>query len=85
MCPSPKNHFEQLFLFVQQTNTLRYAGRKAVKVVENVEWVIGTELLCACQAIEFHRPLKTTPALEAVYEVVRSVAALVYFFYFNVM
>jgi len=52
-----------------------YAGRKAVKVVENVEWVIGTELLCACQAIEFHRPLKTTPALEAVYEVVRSVAA----------
>ena len=48
-----------------------------MKVVENVEWVIGTELLCACQAIEFHRPLKTTPALEAVYEVVRSVAALV--------
>lgn len=50
-----------------------YAARKAIKVVENVEYVIAIELLCACQAMEFHRPLTSTDALEAVYDVVRQV------------
>ena len=36
--------------------------------------VIAVELLAACQAIEFLRPLKTTVPLEEVYKVVRSVA-----------
>ncbi|KAI9183633.1 hypothetical protein H9P43_004551 [Blastocladiella emersonii ATCC 22665] len=49
-----------------------FAARKCVKVVENVEKVLAIELLAACQAIEFHRPKKTTPALEAVYALVRS-------------
>ncbi len=48
-----------------------FAARKALEVVENVETVIAIELLAACQALEFHRPLKTTKALEAVYELVR--------------
>ena len=48
-----------------------FAARKALQVVENVENVIAIELLCACQAIEFFRPLKTTPALEAVHALVR--------------
>jgi histidine ammonia-lyase len=26
--------------------------------------VIATELVCACQGLEFHRPLRTTPPLE---------------------
>lgn len=43
------------------------------EVVENVEKVIAIELLAACQAIEFLRPLKTTVPLEEVYNVVRSV------------
>lgn len=43
------------------------------EVVENVERVIAIELLAACQAIEFLRPLKTTVPLEEVYNVVRSV------------
>lgn len=50
-----------------------FAARKAVAVVENVEKVIAIELLAACQAIEFLRPLKTTEPLEEVYNLVRSV------------
>ncbi|GIX77222.1 histidine ammonia-lyase [Caerostris darwini] len=50
-----------------------FAARKALTVVENVERVIAIELLAACQAIEFLRPLKTTQPLEAVYAIVRSV------------
>lgn len=50
-----------------------FSARKSLMVVENVERVIAIELLAACQAIEFIRPLKTTQPLEAVYSVVRSV------------
>ncbi|XP_065350144.1 histidine ammonia-lyase-like [Cloeon dipterum] len=50
-----------------------FAARKSLSVVENVEQVIAIELLAACQAIEFLRPLKTTVPLEEVYKVVRSV------------
>ena len=42
------------------------------KVVSNVERVIAIELLAACQAIEFLRPLKTTVPLEEVYKTVRA-------------
>lgn len=49
-----------------------FAARKALTVVEHVEHVLGIELLTACQGMEFLRPLKTTPPLEAVYELVRS-------------
>ena len=48
-----------------------FAARKALQIVANVENVLAIELLCACQAIEFFRPLKTTPALEAVHAIVR--------------
>ena len=41
-------------------------------MVENVEHVIAIELLSACQAVEFLRPLKTTVPLEEVYKAVRS-------------
>ncbi len=49
-----------------------FAARKAMTVVENVEKVLAIELLCAAQAIDFHRPLRTTPALESVHAAVRS-------------
>ncbi|KDO22548.1 histidine ammonia-lyase [Saprolegnia parasitica CBS 223.65] len=49
-----------------------FAARKALTVVTHVETVLAIELLAACQALEFHRPLKTTDALEAVYRLVRS-------------
>lgn len=50
-----------------------FAARKALTVVEHVEHVVAIELLAACQALEFHRPKKTTAPLEEVYKVVRSV------------
>jgi histidine ammonia-lyase len=49
-----------------------FSARKALEVIENTETVVAIELLAACQAIEFLRPLRTTPALEAVHALVRS-------------
>jgi len=40
------------------------AALKARTVVENASQVIATELVCAVQGLEFHRPLRTTDALE---------------------
>jgi len=51
-----------------------WAARKALRVVEHVEQVVAIELLAACQAIEFLRPLKTTAPLEEVYKLVRTIA-----------
>ncbi|ORZ36273.1 histidase [Catenaria anguillulae PL171] len=50
-----------------------WSARKCLRVVENVEKVLAIELLAACQALEFHRPLKTTKPLEDVLALVRSV------------
>jgi histidine ammonia-lyase len=49
------------------------AALKARTVVESAAHVIATELVCACQGLEFHRPLRTTPALEAAVERVRAI------------
>ncbi|MFM2286768.1 MAG: hypothetical protein RLZZ543_2265 [Bacteroidota bacterium] len=40
------------------------AATKAWRVLENLEKILGIELLNAAQAIEFRRPLKSSPALE---------------------
>jgi histidine ammonia-lyase len=40
------------------------AATKCLRIIENVEKVLGIELLTAAQAIEFRRPLKTSPVLE---------------------
>ncbi|XP_055356126.1 histidine ammonia-lyase-like [Paramacrobiotus metropolitanus] len=50
-----------------------WSARKALKVIENVERVLAIELLAACQAIEFLRPLKTTAPLEDIHQLVRTV------------
>jgi histidine ammonia-lyase len=47
------------------------AARKAREVVSNAETVAAIELLAACQAIEFHEPLRSSRALETVRENVR--------------
>jgi histidine ammonia-lyase len=39
---------------------------QARQVVENAEQILGVELLAAAQALEFRRPARTSPALEAV-------------------
>ena len=48
-----------------------FAARKALEVVEHVETVVAIELLAACQALDLHRPLKTSPKLEALHALVR--------------
>ena len=40
------------------------AGLKAARVVENIYNILGIELLTASQAMEFRRPLRTSPLLE---------------------
>jgi histidine ammonia-lyase len=47
------------------------AALKAREVVERAAHVIAIELVCACQGLEFHRPLRTTAPLERAVEQVR--------------
>jgi histidine ammonia-lyase len=37
---------------------------KAGRVARNAAGVVGIELVAACQGLDFHAPLKTSPALE---------------------
>jgi histidine ammonia-lyase len=47
------------------------AGRKLHEVISNAKSVLAIELLCNTQALDFQRPLKSSPALEAVHAVIR--------------
>lgn len=47
------------------------SGRKLVAILENLEAILAIELLSACQAIEFRRPLKSSAILEAAHHYVR--------------
>ena len=47
-------------------------ARKALRVIENAEKVLAIEMICAAQAIEFHRPLKSTNAIDKVHKRIRT-------------
>ena len=47
------------------------SGRKLNRVLDNLEYILAIELLCACQAIEFRRPLKSSSILEFAHDYVR--------------
>ncbi|MBC7903645.1 MAG: histidine ammonia-lyase [Gemmatimonadaceae bacterium] len=47
------------------------SGRKLNKVLDNLEFILAIELLSACQAIEFRKPLKSSPILEFAHDHVR--------------
>ncbi|EQC51300.1 histidine ammonia-lyase [Bacteriovorax sp. DB6_IX] len=47
------------------------SGRKLHEVLDNLTSCLSIEFLCNTQAIEFHRPLKSSPAIEAVVSHVR--------------
>ena len=47
------------------------SGRKLYKVLENLEFILAIELMIACQAIEFRRPLKSSSILEIAHGYVR--------------
>jgi histidine ammonia-lyase len=40
------------------------AARKAVRAVRALSYVVAVELICAAEAIEHHRPLMSSPAIE---------------------
>jgi histidine ammonia-lyase len=48
------------------------SGRKLNRVLDNLEHILAIELMCACQAIEFRRPLKSSPVLEFAHDYVRT-------------
>ena len=47
------------------------SGRKLNRVLDNLEFILAIELLSACQAIEFRRPLKSSELLEFAHDHVR--------------
>lgn len=47
------------------------SGRKLNRVLDNLELILAIELLSACQAIEFRRPLKSSALLEMAHSHVR--------------
>ncbi len=49
------------------------SGRKLAQVINNLDYILAIELLCAAQAIEFRRPMKSSQLLEAAHDYVRSV------------
>ena len=48
-----------------------WAGLKLLRICDNTSLVLGIELLAATRAIDCMRPLRSTPALEAVHAAVR--------------
>jgi histidine ammonia-lyase len=44
------------------------AATKLIRVLENVQSVLGIEWLCACQALDFRRPVKSASQLEDLHE-----------------
>ncbi len=47
------------------------SGRKLAWILDNLEHILAIELMSACQAIEFRRPLKSSPILEYAHQYVR--------------
>ena len=47
------------------------SGRKLHQVIDNLEYIQAIELLYASQAMEFRRPLLSTPIIEACHQLVR--------------
>jgi histidine ammonia-lyase len=49
-----------------------HAARRLLPMAENLARILAIELLAACQGCDFHAPLASSPALEAVRSLVRS-------------
>ena len=48
------------------------SGRKLHTILENLQYILAIELMSACQAIEFRRPLKSSALLEHAHDLVRA-------------
>jgi len=53
------------------------SGRKLHEVLENTKQCFAIELLCNTQALDFQRPLKSSKALEAVHDLIRTVVPFI--------
>ena len=51
-----------------------YAARRLHNMLDNVASIVAIELLTAAQGIEFHRPTKSSPAIENVIATVREIS-----------
>ena len=49
------------------------AGFRLLKMADNLEYILGIELLAASQGIDFRRPAQTSPTLEAYWSALRAV------------
>ncbi|MEH7546408.1 MULTISPECIES: histidine ammonia-lyase [Bacillaceae] len=54
-----------------------FAAKKAYQITKKLEYILGLELMAAVQALDFHHPLKPSPASQKVYELIRSVVPTV--------
>lgn len=48
-----------------------FAGRRLMDMVQNTATIVGIELLCAAQGIDFHAPLETSEPLRRVHKMIR--------------
>lgn len=48
------------------------AARRLHEMNDNTATILAIELLAACQGLEFHKPLKSSPPLQKIYEKVRN-------------
>ncbi|WP_159716234.1 aromatic amino acid lyase, partial [Geminicoccus flavidas] len=51
-----------------------YAARRLIEMNDNLAHLLAVELMAACQGIEFRRPLRSSPALEAAIATVRELS-----------
>ena len=49
-----------------------WAGRKCLTIIDNLEHILGIELLYAAQSFDFRRPKRSSSYLEAVHEAIRA-------------
>ena len=48
------------------------SARKALRVLRHAQQVVGIELLCAAQALDFHRPLRPARGTQRAYDMIRT-------------
>jgi histidine ammonia-lyase len=53
------------------------AARKASWIIRNTAHILALELICACQALDLHRPLTASAPIEAMHEFVRGMVPFV--------
>ena len=47
------------------------SGRKTYQIINNLEYILAVELLCAAQAFDYRKPLQSGIIIEACHELIR--------------